>query len=250
MYRWYQKSTYCIVYLEDVQFTRPTVSRQATFEKLLASSRWITRGWTLQELIAPSLVAFYDSQWIYLTKKHSSLGVIRAVTGIPEYVLATGDLSRASVAQKMAWSSKRTTSRIEDLAYSLLGIFKVCMPMLYCERENAFLRLQEEIIRTTRDDSIFAWTASEGSVSTYRSLLARSPSEFADSQSITQGDGTFETSKMGLRVELVLRSPADDAGDDNLYIGLLKGLLMASGSFRSCFASWRRTNMPESARIA
>ena len=96
--------------------------------------------------------------------------------------------------------------------------------MLYGERENAFMRLQEEIMRTTRDDSIFAWTASEGSLSTYRGLLARSPREFGNSHLMTQGNGTFATSNMGLRVELVLKPVMDEIGDDNVYLGLLNGL--------------------------
>jgi hypothetical protein len=124
----------------------------------------------------------------------------------------------------MSWASGRTTSRIEDLAYSLLGIFQVYMPMLYGEREHAFLRLQEEIIRTTRDDSIFAWTAPEGSLSMYRGLLARSPSEFRDSHMMTRGNGMFGSSNMGMRIDLVLRPFMLERGDDDLYIGLLDGL--------------------------
>jgi len=125
MYRWYQQSECCIVYLEDAKDTSHSRSKQVTFKRMLAGSRWITRGWTLQELIAPPVVLFYDSSWHFVITKQSSLGTIRAVTGIPEYVLATGDLSRSSVAQKMAWSANRTTNRIEDLAYSLLGTFLI-----------------------------------------------------------------------------------------------------------------------------
>jgi hypothetical protein len=201
--------------------THPT---EAEFKKMLHRSRWITRGWTLQELIAPSVVAVYDCNWKYVTEKHKYLNSIRIATGIPEYVLDTGDLSRASVAQKMAWASKRTTSRIEDLAYSLLGIFQVYMPMLYGEREHAFLRLQEDIIRTNPDDSIFAWTAAEGSLSTYRGLLARSPSEFKDSHLIFRGNGTFASSNLGLRVDMVLTPYWDETRDDELYLGVLNGL--------------------------
>ncbi|KAF2831711.1 HET-domain-containing protein, partial [Ophiobolus disseminans] len=205
MYRWYEKSAYCIVFLEDAEPDIIGSPTEIKLEKMLEHSRWIIRGWTLQELIAPHDVIFYDSAWTFIGEKSRSLSCIRGVTGIPEYVLATGDLSRASVAQKMAWAARRTTSRIEDIAYSLLGIFQVYMPMLYGERENAFLRLQEEIIRTTPDDSIFAWTASEGSLSTYRGLFARSPREFRDSHLVSRGHGTFASSNMGLRIELVLR---------------------------------------------
>lgn len=179
---------------------------------------------TLQELIAPSVVAFYNSTWNYIDEKHKSLSQIYEVTGIPEYVLATGDLSRASVAQKMSWASRRKTSRVEDIAYSLLGIFNVYMPMLYGEKENAFLRLQEEIIRTTSDDSIFAWTAPKGSLSTYRGLLARSPREFRDSHLVRRGQGTFASSNMGLRVEMGVRPLTYEQREDGLFLGLLNSL--------------------------
>jgi hypothetical protein len=224
MYRWYRNATYCIVFLEDAATSHTMHRTEEAFLEMLQQSRWITRGWTLQELIAPSVVAFYDSAWGFVTEKHQSLRSLRLATGIPEYVLDTGDLARAFVAQKMAWAAKRTTSRVEDLAYSLLGIFQVYMPMLYGERENAFLRLQEEVIRTTPDDSIFAWTAVEGSLSTYRGLLARSPSEFRNSHLMSRGNGTFANSNLGLRIDMVLIPFLDETRDDELYLGLLKGL--------------------------
>jgi hypothetical protein len=127
MYRWYRNATYCIVFLEDAATSHTMHRTEEAFLEMLQQSRWITRGWTLQELIAPSVVAFYDSAWGFVTEKHQSLRSLRLATGIPEYVLDTSDLSRASVAQKMAWAAKRTTSRVEDLAYSLLGIFQVYM---------------------------------------------------------------------------------------------------------------------------
>jgi hypothetical protein len=216
MYRWYRNATYCIVFLEDAATSHTMHRTEEAFLEMLQQSRWITRGWTLQELIAPSVVAFYDSAWGFVTEKHQSLRSLRLATGIPEYVLDTSDLSRASVAQKMAWAAKRTTSRVEDLAYSLLGIFQVYMPMLYGERENVFLRLQEEVIRTTPDDSIFAWTAVEGSLSTYRGLLARSPSEFRNSHLMSRGNGTFANSNLGLRIDIVLIPFLDETRDDEL----------------------------------
>jgi hypothetical protein len=122
-------------------------------------------------------------------------------TGVSEQVLITGDLGQASVAEKMSWAANRQTTRIEDRAYSVMGLFGIHMPMLYGEGENAFRRLQEEIIRTTPDDSIFAWRSREGSISSYCGLLARSPDEYLGSERVTRGHGTFATSNMGLRIE-------------------------------------------------
>ncbi|KAF2825580.1 HET-domain-containing protein, partial [Ophiobolus disseminans] len=142
MWRWYRTSAYCAVYLEDSKDSQ---------------SRWITRGWTLQELIAPRNVWFYDCNWLPTFDKLSGLDVIEEITKIPKQVLSTSDLSMSSVAQKMSWAANRKTTRIEDAAYSLMGLFDVHMPMLYGEGDNAFRRLQEQIIKTDPDDSILDW---------------------------------------------------------------------------------------------
>jgi hypothetical protein len=237
MYRWYQLSTLCIVFLENATLAGTTQSAQSQFEKMLQQSKWITRGWTLQELIAPRAVTFYDSSWSLILEKRDALEQLRKVTGIPEYVLASGDLSRASVAQKMSWAAARTTSRIEDIAYSLLGIFGVHMPMLYGERENAFLRLQEEIMRRTSDDSIFAWgSAPESSFrglgtsfSTYRGLLAKSPEEFRYSASVRRGNGTFAISNMGVRIDMDILRNSFKEWDEDLYLGRLNAVSSEDG---------------------
>ncbi|KAF2847606.1 HET-domain-containing protein [Plenodomus tracheiphilus IPT5] len=198
MHRWYQNSNICIVYLEDMPSGTPT---NAKLSDGLTGSKWITRGWTLQELIAPSMVTFYDQRWAYRGKKHDILYNLSLLTGIPGDILRTGNISRASVAQKMSWAASRVTTRIEDRAYSLLGIFGVHMPMLYGEGDRAFRRLQEEIVRTTPDDSVFAWTASEGSLSHCCGLLANSPSDFRDSRFVEGGRGDFSISNLGVRIE-------------------------------------------------
>lgn len=158
---------------------------------MLKRSRWITRGWTLQELIAPRTVAFYDANWQALCKKSDVLLEIEELTGIPRYVLATDDSRRSSVAQKMSWAAGRTTTRSEDVAYSHMGLFEVHMPMLYGEGLKSFQRLQEEIIRTTPDDSIFAWLAEDTGVSTLRGMFARSPKEFKTCSAVIGGEQSF-----------------------------------------------------------
>lgn len=191
MYQWYQRAAYCVVYLEDQSRRFDLEWSRRVFQDMLERSRWITRGWTLQELIAPRVVVFYDSNWRALCGKSDALSEIEELTGIPRYVLATGDLRQSSVAQKMSWAAGRTTTRSEDVAYSLMGLFDVHMPMLYGEGTKSFRRLQEEIIRTTPDDSIFAWLAGDAGVSTLRGMFARSPKEFRTCAAVTKGEQSF-----------------------------------------------------------
>lgn len=207
MYLWYQRSALCLVYLEDAESVEEEDRDRQYFAKTLEASRWLTRGWTLQELIAPRRVKFFDRDWNFIMSKHEPSGLVSQATGIPEYVLDTGDHTRSSVAQKMSWAAKRTTTRLEDTAYSLLGLFDVHLAMLYGEGSNAFLRLQEEIMKKTPDDSIFAWNAEYSSLATYRGLLARSPSEFKDSGVIRQGEASFTSvSNQGLSLTVLLAS--------------------------------------------
>lgn len=147
MYRWYQTSSICIVYLEDIP------------EKGMLDSGWFDRGWTLQELIGPKAASFYDRDWNCMGTKIELLGELSGKTGIPENVLShASNPATCSIAQRMSWAAKRETTRIEDRAYSLLGLFNVSLPQIYGEREKAFLRLQRAIIQQSKDESIFAWS--------------------------------------------------------------------------------------------
>ncbi|KAF3001820.1 hypothetical protein E8E13_003353 [Curvularia kusanoi] len=166
---------------------------------------WYKRGWTLQELIAPRFLEFYDDTWNNLCVKTDVLKYLSRATNIPENVLATGDLESTSVAQKMSWAANRHTTRLEDEAYALLGIFDIQMPMLYGEGDKAFSRLQEQIVRTTADDSIFSWSAVETQATTYRGVFARSPREFANCTYVGKGESMHELSTLGLRITLQLK---------------------------------------------
>ena len=168
MYRWYRGSSVCIVYLEDVP------------EKPMMDSRWFDRGWTLQELIAPEVAIFYNRDWSQIGTKNHLLAELCSKTGIPEDVLShVIGPSKCSIAQRMSWAAKRETTRVEDRAYSLLGIFDVSMPSIYGEREKAFLRLQRLISQQTKDESIFAWSMGLGKhEDTYSGLFAPSPSSY------------------------------------------------------------------------
>ncbi|KAI1268283.1 HET-domain-containing protein [Xylariaceae sp. FL1019] len=157
MFRWYEQSTVCYAYISDK--TLPTDATRDCFEALLRRCRWATRGWTLQELLAPRNMVFYDSEWDVIGDKFSLARELEWTTGIDAgFIDTTLPLSAATVAEKMAWASQRRTTRAEDESYCLLGIFGVNMPLLYGEGgEGAFERLQVEILRKAYDATIFGF---------------------------------------------------------------------------------------------
>ena len=171
MFRWYRKSKVCLAYLEDVsKEPEPKVIEidsdpEATppgsplpAREFLFTSRWFKRGWTLQELIAPKILYFYDSTWNEIGEKMELGKEISQITGIDSDVLHDHELlPTKSIARRMSWASERETTRTEDIAYCLMGIFNVSMPLLYGEGQRAFIRLQEEIMRSRYDHSLFAW---------------------------------------------------------------------------------------------
>jgi hypothetical protein len=154
MFRWYHDAAKCYVYLADVP--KPALdadvnSSPLPWESSFRKSRWFTRGWTLQELVAPASVEFFSKGGEKLGNKKSLERHLHEITGIPVKVLRGSSLSDFSVPERMSWVEKRETTRKEDMAYSLLGIFDVYMPLIYGEgRENAFRRLREEIDKSSR----------------------------------------------------------------------------------------------------
>ncbi|KAK5659344.1 hypothetical protein OQA88_1437 [Cercophora sp. LCS_1] len=177
MWTWYKNAEVCYAYLSDVPGDVKTHDPKSAF----ARSRWFTRGWTLQELVAPRRLEFFAEDWALIGDKATLLDELEAITGINREALAGQDLADFSVARRMSWASSRQTTRPEDIAYCLMGIFDVNMPMLYGEGSKAFIRLQEEIMRNTEDQSLFAWKATPESAKQfpYRGLLSSSPAEFA-----------------------------------------------------------------------
>ncbi|KAG4420242.1 hypothetical protein IFR04_006620 [Cadophora malorum] len=152
----------------------------------MSMCRWFSRGWTLQELIAPKHMQFFDQIWGRRGDKNTLENEIARICGISREVLSgRRGLSTIPIAVRMSWASKRKTTRDEDMAYCLLGIFDINMPMLYGEGEKAFIRLQEEIIKESTDMSIFAWKKF-GSEETpaYTGLLAQSPMDFREAGSL------------------------------------------------------------------
>lgn len=239
MYRWYEGSGVCIAHLADVSSSEnPTQS-----EVLIGDSRWFTRGWTLQELIAPSTMIFFTSDWVRIGTRGSLSGVIRDITGIPEDLLDVkhdssasqqSRLAELSVGEKMRWAATRETTRPEDIAYCMLGIFNINMPLLYGEgRVKAFRRLQEEIIKSIDDETIFAWSAAPTATVNKEShscgLLAEDPSAFGNygdliprrSQYLVRRSNLGSImSNRGLHIELGLTPfPGDKSG--TIFLGFL-----------------------------
>ena len=150
MFNWYKESAICFAFLSDLPALKSKV-----LENELRLCRWFTRGWTLQELIAPKSVEFYDQGWQRRGTKQSLQQELSAITGIDLEILEDSNLlSTIPVARRMSWASRRKTSRVEDRAYSLLGLFDVNVPLIYGEGPKAFIRLQEEIMKQNNDLSL------------------------------------------------------------------------------------------------
>lgn len=156
MFTYYSSSEVCYAYLEDV----PTGDQLDATHSAFRLSRWHTRGWTLQELIAPQYVLFLSMSWELLGDKAELSTLLHEITGVPRRVLTLElDHTVPSIASRMSWASMRQTSRPEDEAYCLMGLFNVTMPTIYGEGQRAFHRLQEEIMKQSFDTSLFAWGA-------------------------------------------------------------------------------------------
>lgn len=146
MFRYYHEATKCYVYLRDVSINQ----RRPEWEAAIRSSEWFTRGWTLQELIAPASVEFFSSEGKRLGDKRSMEQQVSEITGIPVQALRGDPLSSFSTTERMSWATKRTTLLDEDLAYCLMGIFDVHMPLIYGEGKKALNRLSEEIDKASK----------------------------------------------------------------------------------------------------
>ncbi|KAJ6286789.1 heterokaryon incompatibility protein-domain-containing protein [Bipolaris maydis] len=175
MWRYYAESNICYVYLEDV------LDSEAGWGPMFAKSQWFTRGWTLQELIAPTCVEFFAENWAAIGTKFERYKQIADITSIDsDLLIRVRALDDFSTAERLSWASHRNVTREEDETYSLMGLFDVNMPLLYGEgREKAFVRLQEAIYNATADHSMFLFRYSQHKFS--QPLLANSPKSFCDS---------------------------------------------------------------------
>ena len=217
-------------------------------ERAFCASKWFTRGWTLQELLVPDHIYFIDRSWgKILGDKKALSDLIGRITQIDLIVLTEsfemhGRLRRHySVAKRMSWASRRVCTRGEDVAYCLMGIFEVNMPLLYGEgKAFAFRRLQLEIMKNSNDESIFAWKRYhlDGPMSSwprYGGILAKSPHDFrlsANIQPFGFGQWTarqpYHQTNRGLALQTVLGRPTLSERKqilsfphDRLYKGIL-----------------------------
>ncbi|KAK4443506.1 hypothetical protein QBC34DRAFT_211026 [Podospora aff. communis PSN243] len=274
MFRWYRNAAVCYAFLDDVSCESDPQYREflAHFGKLhefgyrsslqsqprildgpgvvesLRFSRWFTRGWTLQELIAPFNVEFYSRDWRLLGTKldnrrntapeHSFPVLISTITGIDLAILEGRlDLEDLSIASRMRWAARRQTTRIEDKAYCLMGIFGVNMPLLYGEGNRAFIRLQEEILKSTDDESIFVWQCPPSDPLRFQvsGLLALEPSYFSEANAkplprdTSRITAPFSMTNAGLHIHVLLMPansteglpPTDEEIVDNDYLAIL-----------------------------
>ncbi|KAK3318739.1 heterokaryon incompatibility protein-domain-containing protein [Apodospora peruviana] len=185
MFRWYRGAAICYAYLSDVHVLEdPEEGGMPSF----SASRWFTRGWTLHELLAPTELVFLTSDWAEIGTKGTLSAVVSGITHMDDEVLTTGNWDDFSAAQKMSWAAGRQTTRVEDEAYCLMGLFDVNMPLLYGEGNKAFLRLQMEILRVSEDQSIFAWTPAKRrrTGDSSRVLMAGSPRDFQQTSRISR----------------------------------------------------------------
>jgi hypothetical protein len=178
MFRWYRRAIKCYAYLSDL----PSGLSSKDLKTRLPACRYFKRGWTLQELLVPKEVIFLAQDWTPMGTRDMWASAISKSTKIHEEAL-TGDVDRIlafSVAQKFSWASSRVTTREEDMSYCLLGLFNIHMPLLYGEGQQAFIRLQEEIMKRSDDQSLFAWSRAPGDASkdSVYGLLAVSPAQF------------------------------------------------------------------------
>ncbi|KFY47541.1 hypothetical protein V496_10603 [Pseudogymnoascus sp. VKM F-4515 (FW-2607)] len=240
MYRWYREAAVCYAFLSDVEDDDVGVERGAAAFK---SSAWFSRGWTLQELLAPAKVEFYNVAWRKIGTKETLGTAIVAKTGIDMDALNGVDLAAFSIARRMSWAAGRETTVPEDAAYCLFGIFGVNMPMLYGEGERAFIRLQEEIMKHSADHSLFAWSSKEPCA---RGLLARSPADFAECADIVMtrerwNKTPYTVTNLGLSIQLPMLPWAMDtylaaldcerAGVPDSRVGIFLRLLPQADQF-------------------
>lgn len=248
MFLWYERAEVCYVYLSDVTSGQDPVDFTSSTGH--GPSRWFSRGWTLQELIAPRRAEFYDSDWTNIGTREELSGAIRSITRISLDLLcfkptaSVPSVSRllelTSVGEKLSWAAKRVTTREEDIAYSLLGLFDINIPLLYGEgRKKAFGRLQEEILRSTDDESVFAWRLEKEPIeSPFCGLLAEGPECFGlfsdhvprrpQHLSGRTKRGVVAVSRSGVQIELPLAPfPSDASG--TIFLALLSCSMFRNG---------------------
>ncbi|KAI1396882.1 heterokaryon incompatibility protein-domain-containing protein [Hypoxylon fuscum] len=243
MFRWYEDSAVCFAHLSDMPTQLEIQDRCSDdftnfWEASFKACRWFARGWTLQELIAPINVEFYDTGWNFIGNKIQLSKPIEALTKIPAGILIRVKRSsglrdgphNASIACRMSWASARQTTRVEDTAYCLLGLFDINIPLLYGEGSKAFIRLQEEICRNTTDMSLFAWKATctpassnKGPLQEFRGLFANHPCEFSEGYYVSRA----AASDISYRGEIAITNRGIRFDRTRLWVSPKHGIVMS-----------------------
>ncbi|KAK5719104.1 hypothetical protein LTR15_007627 [Elasticomyces elasticus] len=215
MFRYYKQARSCYVYLQDVPADCPALKDGRSSERWLQifkASRWFQRGWTLQELLAAEHVEFYNAGWGFLGSLNDVVASVAQRTRIDiDILLKARRLEQVSIAQRMSWAAGRETTRVEDRAYALLGIFGVNMALIYGEGPKAFRRLQEEILKKTTDQTRFAW----GYLKTWvlgmpLGMFAGSPDDFETSHDFVPGfqhnaeQDVMDLTNVGVHINLLV----------------------------------------------
>lgn len=269
MFNWYKRAKVCYAYLSDVNLNETNIISGETLPRInqdvagvemadlqhdyscaftlevepkgpvleaVKDSRWLGRGWTLQELIAPRVLQFYDLNWHCLGDRDNELlDVVYERTGLSLAILGKPEnLQDVPIAQRMSWMADRQTTRKEDEAYCMLGIFGVNMPLLYGEEGMAFARLQEELIRRFRDHSLLIFTDQTPEGSRKQLVLATSPRDFLRCNDVQASDlfqnlfplQSFNVTNDGLHISLpLIRSERSGLSVDLALLGYAhKGL--------------------------
>jgi len=231
MFHWYKNSQLCYAYLQDVPSGSDIYEKDSDFRK----SRWFTRGWTLQELLAPRRIGFYDTHWMLISQINTNdrrdrtndrcIELLSDITSIPErFISHQRTLVAANAALKFSWMARRRTTRVEDEAYCLLGLLDINMPLLYGEGDKAFVRLQEAVLGGLDDISPLAWGYNLP-CSDNESYLARSPASFLGYPQENMGNRRrapirhTTVTGLGLHIEL---SMIPIHALDGIWVGLIE----------------------------
>ena len=250
MFSWYRKSSVCYAYLTDVDVDESTAIESEPVRRQIQESQWFTRGWTLQELLAPRKLLFFSKQGTNLGSKEENKCLVSEITGIHQRYLERWETIRtASVSERMSWMRNRITTRTEDIAYCLLGIFNIHMALLYGEGSGAFRRLQEEIIRVVNDQTIFCWSHRSPMVpGNWGSILAPHPAAFQGSMNFCRNQlsardtMSYTFTNAGLSIQLpvihahqgiyAILDVSPDHGDHSSRLGIPLRLATDHGNYR------------------
>ncbi|KAF7511136.1 hypothetical protein GJ744_005367 [Endocarpon pusillum] len=213
MFRWYRNATKCYVFLSDVSVSTAIDARlQSTWEASFRASKWFTRGWTLQELIAPESVQFFSSEGHLLGDKRFLEQLVHEITSIPVTALQGCSLGNFSIADRMAWAETRETKEPEDSVYCLLGLLDVVMPISYDEgKEKALERLQNELEAARTTPSILPFSRNSHYIGRELQLAELEAKLFRDRQTTMIAiTGVGGTGKSQLALELAYRTKSEN----------------------------------------